>query len=155
MPPPPPGLLLLLPLLLAPSWCLAAPRSHVHRRGLIELAKTMGCVGIQSPLAYVNYGCYCGLGGQGQPQDETDWCCQRHDCCYTRAEEAQCSPKLSRYPWQCINETVQCGPSENKCQELLCKCDQDFAHCLAQAVYDMKYLFYLQSSCGDQSPQCP
>nr|XP_054303185.1 mitochondrial intermediate peptidase-like isoform X2 [Pongo pygmaeus] len=35
-------------------------------------------------------------------------CCHRHDCCYTRAEEAGCSPKTERYSWQCVNQSVLC-----------------------------------------------
>ncbi|XP_049624848.1 group 10 secretory phospholipase A2-like [Suncus etruscus] len=158
--PPPRGQPVMLPLLLlllvSGLGCQAGPRrSHIHRRGLIELASTMECVRILNPLAYMDYGCYCGLGGQGQPQDKTDWCCRLHDCCYTKAEEANCSPKLTSYSWECVNQTVQCSPTEDKCQEMLCKCDQDFAHCLADASYSIKYLFYAQSSCGKESPPCP
>ncbi|XP_007529599.1 group 10 secretory phospholipase A2 [Erinaceus europaeus] len=150
---------MLLPLLLlllgpGPAPGAVSRRSHVHRRGLIELVETMGCVGIRTPLAYVNYGCYCGLGGQGQPQDAADWCCHHHDCCYSQAEEAGCSPKLNRYSWKCIDQKIQCGPAENKCQELLCKCDQDFAYCLAETEYNLKYLFYPQSLCGANSSKC-
>ncbi|PNI11142.1 PLA2G10 isoform 1, partial [Pan troglodytes] len=35
-------------------------------------------------------------------------CCHGHDCCYTRAEEAGCSPKTERYSWQCVNQSVLC-----------------------------------------------
>ncbi|KAB1263724.1 Group 10 secretory phospholipase A2 [Camelus dromedarius] len=68
----PVGLSLLL--LLGPVlWLSAASqRSHVHRRGLIELAGTVECAGTRSSMAYVNYGCYCGLGGHGQPLDAVD-----------------------------------------------------------------------------------
>ncbi|XP_003802780.1 group 10 secretory phospholipase A2 [Otolemur garnettii] len=151
-------LLLLLSLLLllepGPRPSAASRRSHVHRRGLLELAGTMNCVGTRTPIAYVNYGCYCGLGGRGLPQDAIDWCCHRHDCCYTRAEEAGCRPKTERYSWQCVNQSILCGPAENKCQELLCKCDQEIAYCLAGTEYNLKLLFYPQFLCEQDSPEC-
>ncbi|XP_054303325.2 uncharacterized protein LOC129011937 [Pongo pygmaeus] len=84
---------------------------HVYRRGILELAGTVGCVGPRTPIAYLKYGCFCSLGGHGQPRDAIDWCCHRHDCCYTRAEEAGCSPKTERYSWQCVNQSVLCGES--------------------------------------------
>ncbi|CAK7304106.1 Group 10 secretory phospholipase A2 [Vulpes lagopus] len=150
--PPPPLLLLLLAHALAPG--AASPRSHVHRRGLLELAGTMNCVGTRSPLSYISYGCYCGLGGHGQPRDTIDWCCHQHDCCYMRAEQAGCRPKMERYPWQCVNQSILCGPADNKCQELLCTCDKEIAYCLAQTEYNLKYLFYPRVFCEKDSPTC-
>ncbi|KAI5212301.1 group 10 secretory phospholipase A2 [Manis pentadactyla] len=146
-----PLLLMLVPGL-EPS--AASQRSHVHRRGLLELAGTMDCVGTRSPIAYINYGCYCGLGGHGQPRDTIDWCCHRHDCCYTRAEEAGCEPKIERYSWQCVDQRILCGPAENKCQELLCKCDQEIAYCLAQTEYNLRHLLYPHFLCEKDSPKC-
>ncbi|KAM5198998.1 group 10 secretory phospholipase A2 isoform 3-T5 [Hipposideros larvatus] len=84
-------------------------KSHVHRRGLIELAETIDCVGPRSPLAYVSYGCYCGLGGHGHPLDAIDWCCHHHDCCYQHAhEEAGCKTKVEPYSWKCVNQSIVC-----------------------------------------------
>lgn len=45
-------------------------------------------------------------------------------------------------------------PTEDKCQELMCKCDQEFAYCLAQAKYNIKYLFYPHFLCKNSSPKC-
>ncbi|XP_032248124.1 group 10 secretory phospholipase A2-like [Halichoerus grypus] len=149
-----PPLLLLLLLLLGPGLGPTSQRSHVHRRGLLELAGTMNCVGSRSPLSYISYGCYCGMGGHGQPRDAIDWCCHRHDCCYTQAEQAGCRSKMERYSWQCVNRSIVCGPAENKCQELLCKCDKEIAYCLAQTKYNLKYLFYPHLLCEKDSPQC-
>ncbi|XP_057632652.1 group 10 secretory phospholipase A2 [Chionomys nivalis] len=152
-------LLLLLLLLLflrgpGPRLSEATRRSHVYKRGLLELAGTLDCVGPRSPMAYVNYGCYCGLGGHGEPRDAIDWCCWRHDCCYSRAQEAGCSPKIDYYVWKCIDHRIQCGPAENKCQEVLCKCDEELAYCLAGTEYHLKYLFYPSLLCGKDSPKC-
>uniref|UniRef100_A0A452E809 Phospholipase A2 n=1 Tax=Capra hircus TaxID=9925 RepID=A0A452E809_CAPHI len=149
---PPTGLFLLLLLGSGPG--LRAGESHVHRRGLIGLAGTIDCVGPRPALVYVKYGCFCGLGGHGQPQDAIDWCCHAHDCCYTHAESSGCSPKLQPYSWNCVNQTVKCEPTEDKCQELICKCDQEFAYCLARTEYNIKYLFYPNFLCGNYSPEC-
>ncbi|XP_010838209.1 PREDICTED: group 10 secretory phospholipase A2-like [Bison bison bison] len=132
----------------------APQRSHVHRRGLIGLAGTIDCVGPRPALVYVKYGCFCGLGGHGQPQDAIDWCCHAHDCCYTHAENSGCNPKVQPYSWNCVSQSVKCEPTEDKCQELICKCDQEFAHCLARAEYNIKYLFYPHFLCGNYSPEC-
>uniref|UniRef100_A0A8C2XZQ8 Phospholipase A2 n=1 Tax=Capra hircus TaxID=9925 RepID=A0A8C2XZQ8_CAPHI len=81
-------------------------------------------------------------------------CCHAHDCCYTHAESSGCSPKLQPYSWNCVNQTVKCEPTEDKCQELICKCDQEFAYCLARTEYNIKYLFYPNFLCGNYSPEC-
>ncbi|CAK6444671.1 unnamed protein product [Pipistrellus nathusii] len=147
-----PLLLLLVPGLLPSA---ASSKSHVHRRGLVELAGTIHCVGPRNPLAYISYGCYCGLGGRGEPVDAIDRCCYHHDCCYQRAKkEAGCITKLQSYPWTCNDQRIECGPTEDKCEELLCKCDQELAYCLAPAEYHLKYLFYPRFLCGSGPLKC-
>uniref|UniRef100_A0A8D0G5I2 Phospholipase A2 n=1 Tax=Sphenodon punctatus TaxID=8508 RepID=A0A8D0G5I2_SPHPU len=106
--------MLLIPLLLLGTPCStfavcedALGKSHsLHTRGLTELSGAISCGTGRSPLAYIGYGCYCGLGGQGWPKDRTDWCCHRHDCCYDKAERAGCSPKMQRYEWICEHNAV-------------------------------------------------
>ena len=46
------------------------------------------------------------------------------------------------------------GPAQDKCQELMCKCDQAVAYCLAQTEYTIKYLFYPRFLCEKDSPKC-
>ncbi|XP_028902382.1 phospholipase A2-like [Ornithorhynchus anatinus] len=79
------------------------------QRSLIELVEAVQCSTKVSVLEYTDYGCYCGLGGSGWPQDKTDWCCHHHDCCYGKAEVAGCSPKLDPYNFVCKDKQVECG----------------------------------------------
>uniref|UniRef100_A0A3B3USI8 Phospholipase A2 n=1 Tax=Poecilia latipinna TaxID=48699 RepID=A0A3B3USI8_9TELE len=51
----------------------AAHSSHRTKRGLLELAGAIKCSTGRSALAYMMYGCYCGLGGEGWPRDRADW----------------------------------------------------------------------------------
>ncbi|XP_012931772.1 group 10 secretory phospholipase A2 isoform X2 [Heterocephalus glaber] len=102
-------LLLLLLLGSGPVPVATSRRSHVFPRGIKELADTVTCVGPRPPIVYMQYGCFCGLGGHGQPRDSIDWCCYHHDCCYALAEEAGCSPKMGSYPWKCVDNQVQCA----------------------------------------------
>ncbi|XP_056662135.1 group 10 secretory phospholipase A2 [Monodelphis domestica] len=141
-------------LLLLLLFTTVSGKSHVHRRGLTELATTITCATKSSALVYLKYGCYCGLGGSGQPQDQVDWCCQKHDCCYKAASDAGCIPKLQTYSWNCVNNTVECASSQSKCAAIACKCDQELSHCLASAKYNKKHFLSLASDCGDQSPKC-
>lgn len=52
---------------------VAARRSQRTTRGLLELAGAIKCSTGRNALAYMMYGCYCGLGGQGWPRDKADW----------------------------------------------------------------------------------
>ncbi|XP_013923356.1 PREDICTED: group 10 secretory phospholipase A2-like [Thamnophis sirtalis] len=97
-------------LLFQAVWNGVLGKKHfVKKRGLIELYETLKCGTRRFPLAYINYGCYCGSGGSGWPTDETDWCCHRHDCCYDFAQRQGCHPITDRYKWTCQNNTVICG----------------------------------------------
>uniref|UniRef100_A0A8C7N0P4 Phospholipase A2 n=1 Tax=Oncorhynchus kisutch TaxID=8019 RepID=A0A8C7N0P4_ONCKI len=79
------------------------------KRGLLELAGVVKCSTGRSAVAYVMYGCYCGLGGQGWPRDKADWCCHKHDCCYGKAENLGCQTKTDKYQWTCENKMSNCG----------------------------------------------
>ncbi|KAJ1142538.1 hypothetical protein NDU88_008852 [Pleurodeles waltl] len=57
---------------------------------------------------YTTYGCYCGLGGRGQPVDATDRCCRSHDCCYIKLEARGCKPKTDSYRFSMSGGNVAC-----------------------------------------------
>ncbi|NXD69900.1 PA2V Phospholipase, partial [Eolophus roseicapillus] len=107
-----------------------------NRRGILELAGAIRCTTGRSPFAYLRYGCYCGLGGRGWPKDRVDWCCFNHDCCYGKAEQAGCHPKIESYHWECEDNTAVCG------------------ECFSKAPYHTKHLLWPDFMCGEIQPLC-
>lgn len=43
-----------------------------HKRSVLEFGLMISCAVERSPLDYNGYGCFCGLGGEGTPLDDTD-----------------------------------------------------------------------------------
>ncbi|XP_057263882.1 group 10 secretory phospholipase A2 isoform X1 [Pezoporus wallicus] len=125
-----------------------------NRRGILELAGAIRCTTGRSPFAYLRYGCYCGLGGRGWPKDRVDWCCFNHDCCYGKAEQAGCHPKIESYHWECEDNTAVCESLEDKCQKMACECDREAAKCFSKAPYHTKHLLWPDFMCGEIQPLC-
>ncbi|XP_042723458.1 phospholipase A2-like [Lagopus muta] len=149
------GWRLLLLLLLQAVWKSTLGKSHsLHTRGIIELAGAISCGTGRSPLAYIGYGCYCGLGGRGWPKDKTDWCCHRHDCCYDKAEREGCSPKAQRYQWVCEQNAVRCDNLTDPCEKMVCLCDQEAAQCWGTAPYNPQFVLWPDFLCGQTHPTC-
>ncbi|NXI60444.1 PA2GA Phospholipase, partial [Chloroceryle aenea] len=99
-------------------------------------------------LYYSSYGCYCGLGGKGQPKDPSDRCCQLHDTCYESLQNHQCNAKLQRY-WYGWHGGSPCCREGSWCSQLSCECDRSLALCLKRnrRSYNKRYRFYLKSWC--------
>nr|P0DP54.1 RecName: Full=Phospholipase A2; Short=PLA2; AltName: Full=Phosphatidylcholine 2-acylhydrolase 10; Flags: Precursor [Meiacanthus atrodorsalis] len=131
----------------------AAQKPPLTKRGLLEFGGIITCSTGRSPLSYVMYGCYCGLGGKGWPRDKAD-CCHEHDCCYGEAETLGCQTKTDQYRWKCEDKKVECDDLNDKCEKFLCKCDRDAAKCLEKAPYNQKYLFWPSFMCGSEEPKC-
>ncbi|XP_056262841.1 group 10 secretory phospholipase A2 [Pseudoliparis swirei] len=144
-------ILLLLSVAVASVNTRWAPRT---KRGLLELAGVIKCSTGKSAFAYMMYGCYCGLGGQGWPRDRTDWCCHRHDCCYGDAEGLGCQTKTKQYEWTCEDKKADCDDLEDKCEKMLCKCDRDAARCLRKAPFIPRYALWPDFLCGHEHPMC-
>ncbi|XP_022087351.1 phospholipase A2 AP-PLA2-I-like [Acanthaster planci] len=124
---------------------------------------TTGLSLIESARAYTGYGCYCGLGGAGNPLDATDDCCYFHDKCY---DQSPCSYRQTytiRYQMttsSCGSDdaTVTCKTAsdypgydgdEKECALTICNCDKDLAYCLAEArsTYNEAYRNWSNSEC--------
>ncbi|CAH1244329.1 PLA2G10 [Branchiostoma lanceolatum] len=84
-------LLLLAPWMVLPV-CVALgtgvaerPQSKRHdKRNFVQLGNMMMCATGRFPSDYLDYGCFCGPGGNMKHAaiDDTDQCCKDHDFCY-------------------------------------------------------------------------
>uniref|UniRef100_A0A8C8R5X0 Phospholipase A2 n=1 Tax=Pelusios castaneus TaxID=367368 RepID=A0A8C8R5X0_9SAUR len=115
--------------------------------GILELAGTIKCSTGRTPLAYLDYGCYCGLGGQGWPRDKVDW----------NSPVFGYNPQVYRFiksplSWTCME--AQAYSLEDKCQKIMCDCDRKAAKCLAKAPYNPRYIFWPDFVCGVNQPKC-
>jgi len=129
-----------------------------RKRSLVQLEQVMACA-TQLPgnafdvfSTYNCYGCWCGKGGQGEPVDGIDQCCQTHDRCYDKlTDENTCKfwlgqVYLNSYEFQCKEGDVDlptatgntsrlapvCTKSDSECGAGACACDTAFANCIRQ-----------------------
>uniref|UniRef100_G3WGN1 Phospholipase A2 n=1 Tax=Sarcophilus harrisii TaxID=9305 RepID=G3WGN1_SARHA len=108
-------------------------------------------------FSYYGYGCYCGLGGRGNAVDDTDRCCQDHDCCYAELKTCcGCQPMFSSYQFHVVNGSVICYGGGSLCGSLACECDKRSVHCFKESLltYKKNYQFYSQSRCGVNKVMC-
>ncbi|CAG0879376.1 unnamed protein product [Cyprideis torosa] len=105
------------------------------KRGALDLYGMMKCSTSCDPMSYKDYGCYCGLLGQGEPIDAIDFCCLEHDICYERS--TGCTKRysfyLKRYKWECRHQPMcLLDEKQDTCAYQLCECDRIFALCIKE-----------------------
>ncbi|XP_072772044.1 phospholipase A2-like [Nerophis lumbriciformis] len=131
---------------------LAASGPPQGKRSLSNLHGMIKCTTGRHSIEYSSYGCYCGGVWKGKPIDQTDRCCFQHGCCYARAEKFGCKTDTD-YDWSCRNRTAYCGITGDRCQKLICHCDQEFANCLKNAPYNWTPGWPI-SQCSGSKPSC-
>ncbi|XP_059823464.1 acidic phospholipase A2 E-like isoform X2 [Hypanus sabinus] len=93
-------------------------------------------------IDYLDYGCYCGIGGQGQPLDGIDGCCRLHDICYGKLEsKGGCRwyhyPYWTHYTWICgRKQSLACVDPHGTCARSVCDCDKKLVDCFSRSSYD-------------------
>uniref|UniRef100_A0A6B2F119 Phospholipase A2-like central domain-containing protein n=2 Tax=Bothriechis TaxID=44726 RepID=A0A6B2F119_BOTNI len=114
---------------------------------------TMKIAGRSGVWYYGSYGCYCGAGGQGWPQDASDRCCFEHDCCYGKV--TGCDPKTDVYTYREENGDIVCGEG-TPCEKQICECDKAAAICFRDNMdtYDHKYWRFSPENCQEESEPC-
>ncbi|NWS33107.1 PA2V Phospholipase, partial [Polioptila caerulea] len=121
----------------------------LHTRGIIELAGAITCGTGRSPLAYIGYGCYCGLGGRGWPKDKTDW---EHSICEHTGDLNRVDPL--KYNETCKNSYTCCNNLTDRCEKMVCLCDQEAAKCWGAAPYNPHFILWPDFLCGQTHPTC-
>uniref|UniRef100_A0A8C5SRP4 Phospholipase A2-like central domain-containing protein n=1 Tax=Laticauda laticaudata TaxID=8630 RepID=A0A8C5SRP4_LATLA len=105
---------------------------------------------------FTNYGCHCGPGTQGLPIDAIDRCCHSHDCCYNKAEMYGCNPKVLNYRFYAQRDKVKCVKSRDRCEKMVCECDQKAASCFQKHLfmYNPQFRNLPAANCRAQRPFC-
>ncbi|XP_041475997.1 acidic phospholipase A2-like [Lytechinus variegatus] len=132
----------------------AAPTKE--KRSLLQLNTVISCYTGKSGFDFNGYGCWCGLGGSGNPVDDVDRCCMAHDNCYQALQDEGCGLYFTSYEYSeqncgSRNGSITCGGSpadpETECSFKLCECDRRIASCLRQHTYHDVFADFPKSFC--------
>jgi secretory phospholipase A2 len=115
------------------------PKQQKGLKALWNLEEMAECQLGYTALDYNNYGCWCGVGGAGEPLDGIDECCMNHDKCYDSAiDDGACYDVpfeyVEDYSWTCQRmengkKVPNCTEHQNACKAELCWCDRMVVEC--------------------------
>ncbi|KAL9984693.1 hypothetical protein ACROYT_G007019 [Oculina patagonica] len=125
-----------------------------NTRSVLDFGVMISCAVGRAPLDYDGYGCFCGLGGEGTPVDETDKCCQIHDACYNEVQNSGSCPfdwTIYAIPYS-TKDCTECEPASyywfyGDCRHALCKCDAEAVQCFKRAQFNTHLMNYSREKC--------
>ncbi|XP_048578353.1 acidic phospholipase A2 [Nematostella vectensis] len=120
------------------------------KRSLYEFRLMIECETGRNAFDFNRYGCWCGMGGGGNPVDDIDVCCMEHDHCYTQAEY-HCTWPGQIY-WDLYRRIgcSECDAGNNSpCEQALCECDAQAARCFRDNLnqYDAGFKSHPVEAC--------
>ncbi|XP_028405652.1 phospholipase A2 A2-actitoxin-Cgg2a-like [Dendronephthya gigantea] len=130
-----------------------------QKRGLY-FGHMISCETGRSAVDYLDYGCFCGLGGRGTPVDELDTCCHTHDQCYGDLLDSVCSLSHSiysiTYKYHGCSDCAEpheyswwdsFGYESVACRKALCDCDAAAAKCFKKSHFNDEFKHYDYDKC--------
>ncbi|XP_078702812.1 acidic phospholipase A2-like [Branchiostoma floridae x Branchiostoma belcheri] len=107
-------------------------------RSVLQFGVMISHVTGRSAFDYLEYGCYCGIGGSGTPIDDIDRCCEVHDACYTVVDpnDGLGMAHLVNYHWTPEDGGLAtCDDDFGTVARDACECDREAAYCFNRYPY--------------------
>jgi len=121
------------------------------KRSSVQFGVMILCKVGRNPFEYNGYGCYCGIGGKGQPVDKIDQCCYEHDKCYENLRKNDvCDSKSDLYlTTYLVKGCTDCVAGNSRCPKELCECDAAVAKCFKKndSEFNNRHKNYNTSFC--------
>ncbi|XP_019630529.1 PREDICTED: basic phospholipase A2 PA-11-like [Branchiostoma belcheri] len=104
-------------------------------RNVVQFGSMISHVTGRSAFDYLEYGCYCGIGGSGTPVDDIDRCCQVHDRCYEAVYGVGLA-HIVTYSWTgVVGGYVTCDNDFGTVARDACECDREVTYCFRRYPY--------------------
>ncbi|XP_067830864.1 basic phospholipase A2-like [Heptranchias perlo] len=148
-------------LILLGAVAIPAQGVAIEERNVFNFMAVVNCANPHfSNMRYIDYGCFCGFGGSGNPVDAIDRCCYLHDQCYGEAEKMGCYIWITTYFSRCNDEVPTCyngGLPWKTCSDKMCECDIAIAKCFRKHsnVFNQTFEDYDQDLCHSTPSSTP